>query len=126
MAINPAYAGSREVVSLLMAQRWQWVGFDGAPKTTELSAHMPTKSKTVAFGLQFLDERIGVTNNLSIFGNYAYRVRLGTGRLSLGFKAGFEVLTENLNKITLPQPDDPSFNKATSASYLPNFGFGAY
>lgn len=126
MAINPAYAGSREVVSLLLAQRWQWVGFEGAPTTTELNAHMPTKSKTVAFGLQLLDERIGVTNNLSVFGNYAYRVRLGTGRLSLGFKAGFEILKENLGKLTLPQKDDPSFNQASSTSYLPNFGFGAY
>jgi type IX secretion system PorP/SprF family membrane protein len=126
MAINPAYAGSREVVSLLFSQRWQWVGFDGAPTTTGISAHMPTKSKTVAFGLQVLDERIGVTNNLSVFGNYAYRVRMGTGRLSLGFKAGVEVLKENLNMITLPQKDDPTFTEAKPTSYLPNFGFGAY
>jgi type IX secretion system PorP/SprF family membrane protein len=126
MAINPAYAGSREVVSLLFSQRWQWVGFDGAPTTTGISAHMPTKSKTVAFGLQVLDERIGVTNNLSVFGNYAYRVRMGTGRLSLGLKAGVEVLKENLNMITLPQKDDPTFTEAKPTSYLPNFGFGAY
>ena len=126
LAINPAYAGSREVVSLLFSQRWQWVGFDGAPTTTGISAHMPSKSKTIAFGLQILDERIGVTNNLSVFGNYAYRVRLGTGRLSLGFKAGVEVLKENLNMITLPQKDDPTFLNSKPTSYLPNFGCGAY
>ena len=126
LAINPAYAGSREVVSLLLSQRWQWVGFEGAPTTTSFNAHMPSKSKTVAFGLQFLDERIGVTNNLSIFGNYAYRVRLGTGRLSFGFKAGMEVLKENLSKLNLPQKDDPSFNQTATVSYLPNFGFGTY
>ena len=126
LAINPAYAGSREVVSLLLSQRWQWVGFEGAPTTTSFNAHMPTKSKTVAFGLQFLDERIGVTNNISIFGNYAYRVRLGTGRLSFGFKAGLEVLKENLSKLNLPQKDDPSFNQTSTVAYLPNFGFGTY
>ncbi len=126
LAINPAYAGSREVVSLLLSQRWQWVGFEGAPTTTSFNAHMPSKSKTVAFGLQFLDERIGVTNNLSIFGNYAYRVRLGTGRLSFGFKAGMEVLKQNLSKVNLPQKDDPSFNQTGTVTYLPNFGFGTY
>jgi type IX secretion system PorP/SprF family membrane protein len=51
---------------------------------------------------------------------------MGTGRLSLGLKAGVEVLKENLNMITLPQKDDPTFTEAKPTSYLPNFGFGAY
>ncbi len=125
MAINPAYTGSREVVSLLFTQRWQWVGFDGAPSTTAISGHMPTKSKNVAFGIQFIDDKYGVTNNMSVFGNYAYRFRLGSGRLSLGLKAGVNVKSDNLRKLNLPQNFDTPFDN-TEAIYLPNFGFGAY
>lgn len=126
MAINPAYAGSRDVVSLLLSQRWQWVGFDGAPTTTAFSGHMPTKSKNMGLGLQFMDEKMGVTHNVSIYGNYAYRVRWGAGRLSLGLKAGFDLLNENLSALNLQQKGDPSFNEAKPNSFRPNFGFGAY
>ena len=44
LAINPAYAGSAERVSLKALSRHQWVGFAGAPTTQTLtpgkSSHM--------------------------------------------------------------------------------------
>ena len=36
--VNPAYAGSRDVLSFGLLYRTQWVGLDGAPKTATLIA----------------------------------------------------------------------------------------
>ena len=37
IAINPAYAGTRGVVSIFGLHRTQWVGLDGAPVTNNVS-----------------------------------------------------------------------------------------
>lgn len=124
LVINPAYAGSREVLSASVMYRNQWVGFDGAPVTSTLSAHMPLRNKSMALGVLFVNEKIGVQNNISFYSNYAYRFKLTTGQLALGLKAGFNFFKEADSKITTSQPDD-LFNNNTG-SFLPNFGFGAY
>ena len=37
IAINPAYAGSRETLTIVGLHRNQWAGFPGAPTTQTLS-----------------------------------------------------------------------------------------
>lgn len=39
--INPAYAGSRGVMSVFGLYRTQWVGLDGAPETSSFSVNTP-------------------------------------------------------------------------------------
>jgi len=125
LAINPAYAGSRDVLSLSMMSRWQWVGFEGAPITTTFSGNMPFKNKALAMGLLISNEKIGIRNNLSCFGNYAYRVRTSNGFISFGLKAGFEMLKDNESLITTQNPDN-AFSGSNKGYFLPNFGFGVY
>ena len=36
LAINPAYAGSRDAMTLTALNRSQWSGFTGAPKTQSI------------------------------------------------------------------------------------------
>ncbi len=43
--INPAYAGSRGVITATALYRNQWVGIDGAPQTTSVGFDMPVKEK---------------------------------------------------------------------------------
>ncbi len=43
LAINPAYAGSRNVVSATALYRSQWVGIPGAPKTTSVTIDAPCR-----------------------------------------------------------------------------------
>ena len=70
-AINPAFAGSREVLSTALLYRNQWVGFDGAPKTMTFSAHTPLNKLSSAIGLQLFSDRIGVSkHNFTRTGNY--------------------------------------------------------
>jgi type IX secretion system PorP/SprF family membrane protein len=125
LAINPAYAGSRDVLSTSLMYRKQWMGIDGAPTTATLSAHTPLKNRKIGIGLQFIKEEIGITSNLSLFGNYAYRVRVGQGRLSFGLKFGAEILKDDYSKVTTQVSGDDAFSNNES-SIQPNFGIGAY
>jgi type IX secretion system PorP/SprF family membrane protein len=125
LAINPAYAGSRDVLSTSFMYRKQWMGFDGSPSTATVSAHTPLKNRKIGLGAQLVREVIGISNNISLFGNYAYRVRLGQGRLSFGFKTGIELLKDDYSKLSIKTSDDIVFSGKESV-ILPNFGFGAY
>ena len=44
--VNPAYAGSKENLSIGLLYRDQWSGFEGAPKTFTFNAHSPVGDKT--------------------------------------------------------------------------------
>src|SRR5882757_1466788 len=52
MNINPAYAGSRGVLTATALYRNQWVGIEGAPQTTSLGFDMPIKNKKIGLGFQ--------------------------------------------------------------------------
>ncbi|MBQ4805840.1 type IX secretion system membrane protein PorP/SprF, partial [Aquimarina sp. MMG015] len=41
ISVNPAYAGSRGVMSIMGLHRSQWVGLDGAPRTQTLTLNTP-------------------------------------------------------------------------------------
>lgn len=124
LLINPAYAGSQDVLSLSAMYRYQWVGFEGAPVTSTLSGHTPLANKNMGLGFSCINEKMGITNNTSFYGNYAYRIGSKLHRLSLGIKAGFDLLKDDETKITTQQADYV-FNNTQSA-FLPNFGLGIY
>lgn len=41
MSVNPAYAGSRGVLSITALHRSQWVGLEGAPSTQTFNISSP-------------------------------------------------------------------------------------
>jgi type IX secretion system PorP/SprF family membrane protein len=55
--MNPAYAGSKESLSITALYRTQWAGLDGAPETITLSAHAPVGER-VGLGLSAIKERL--------------------------------------------------------------------
>ena len=56
--INPAYAGSKENLSIGLLYRKQWVDIDGAPSTGTFSGHSPV-GKNVGLGLSAITDQIG-------------------------------------------------------------------
>ena len=64
--INPAYAGSRDVLSVFGLHRSQWVGLDGAPVTNTFAIHSPLRNENVGLGLSFINDRIGPSDENSI------------------------------------------------------------
>lgn len=125
LALNPAYAGSRDALNISAGYRNQWVGFEGAPVSQTFSSHTPLRNRNIALGLLVFNEKIDVRNNLSIFTNYAWRFKAGRGRLAFGLKGGLTIRNANWNELNVHDPGDISFTES-SQDILPNFGFGIY
>jgi type IX secretion system PorP/SprF family membrane protein len=127
LAINPAYAGSRDVLSATLLGRQQWYGFDGAPRNIAFGAHMPLKNAKSAVGMQVHNETFGIERNTGIFGIYAHRFRVGNGKIALGMKAGISFINEDISKVSLKTPSgDAAFDDIKEGMVMPNFGFGVY
>lgn len=56
--VNPAYAGSRDVMSIFGLYRAQWVGLEGAPKTGTLSMHTPIENSKIGLGFSLINDNI--------------------------------------------------------------------
>jgi len=123
--INPAYAGSREVMSIFGLHRTQWVGLDGAPVTNALSLNTPINNSKIGIGLSAINDRIGPTveNTLSV--DVSYTVQTSeTYKLSFGVKGTgnfFNLDASQLNPLVDNDPSLVNYNKFT-----PNIGAGVY
>lgn len=126
LAVNPAYAGSRNVLSLTALHRNQWVGLKGAPKTTVFSADMPTWNNKIGLGFQAFNDEIGVTKSTGFYLTYAYRIRFSeSGTLAIGLQGGVTNFRANLTEVKLTDNYDPNFAYNIN-SFLPSFGAGIY
>jgi type IX secretion system PorP/SprF family membrane protein len=127
LSVNPAYAGSRDALTLTALYRTQWVGFKGAPVTQTFTMHTPLRNEHVGIGLSVLNDKIGPSNNTSVFFDYAYRIKLSEkAKLSFGLSAGVNIYNASLNSLQLDQQTDPSFQNNVNNHVTPNFGFGLY
>ncbi|MDR1699278.1 MAG: type IX secretion system membrane protein PorP/SprF [Prevotellaceae bacterium] len=126
LGINPAYAGSRDALTVTALHRTQWVGFDGAPVTQTLTLHSPMRSNAVNLGLSVINDHIGPVRSTAFFADYAFRIQLaGTNRLSFGLKAGVNTYRFNLSDLNANDADDPLLGVDESTA-SPNFGVGIY
>lgn len=126
LALNPAYAGSREAISANLIYRSQWVNMDGSPKTFSASLHSPVGDNN-GLGLMIESDKIGVHNRFSAYGSYAYRISVGEeSRLALGVQAGVLSYRSDWTQVpSIKDPTDPNFSGEESR-LLPNFGLGIY
>lgn len=126
--LNPAYAGSHEVVSLTALYRHQWAGMDGAPRTANISVHSPFKRDQYALGLTIANDRLGLTNMFSATIPFAYRLRFnGEHRLAFGIQASFTYYQQRNTEAVLENQSlfDQSFS-TNKNMFIPNFGAGVY
>lgn len=124
LALNPAYAGSLNLFSAILTNRNQWVNIDGAPVYQSLTAHTTLREKNVGVGLNVVRDVVGVHEQYSVYGSFAYKVRMNRGILAMGLQGGFDQRASNLDRIKLLSPEDPLF--VYSESFNPNFGMGLY
>lgn len=99
MAVNPAYAGSRGVLSIAGLHRSQWIGLEGAPKTQTLNFHTPVSDR-VGIGLSIVNDEIGNGTNQETYfdGVFSYTVPLSReAKLSFGVKASAHLLNLDFN-----------------------------
>jgi type IX secretion system PorP/SprF family membrane protein len=126
LVINPAYTGTRNVLSSFLSYRMQWMGTKGSPLLQSLSFHSPLKNEKIGLGLLAQFMQYGATKSTSIYGSYAYHISLKRGKLSFGMKAGIDISNTDYTGLLLINPDDPVFKSNDKALALPNVGAGVY
>lgn len=124
--INPAYAGSHEVVSLMGIYRHQWAGLDGAPRTANISAHMPFRKSQYAMGIIASNDKIGLANTFSFTPSFSYRLKIKQSRLCFGVQASFAYFYRNNDKSELPTNIPDNTLSLNTNLFLPNVGVGIY
>ena len=128
MGINPAYAGSREVLSVTGMAKAQWAGIEGAPLTEMLTADFAIKEKKIGLGVALLNDRIGVFNTTAINFNGAYRIRLSKGTLAMGLLGGVQNYKADYTSVQLASANgnnDPAFSNNVN-QFKPTLGAGLY
>jgi type IX secretion system PorP/SprF family membrane protein len=127
LAINPGYAGSRNVVSATALFRNQWTGIDGAPKTGTLSVDAPILDKKIGIGAQIFTDKLGIMQTNGGTLSAAYRIRMEKGSLSFGIQTVFSQYRANYTEVDLGSSSgyDPAFADNVS-KFLFNVGTGVY
>ena len=124
--VNPAYAGSRGVMSIFALHRTQWVGLDGAPVTNAFSINTPLNNSSLGLGVSVVNDRIGPTVENAISADLSYTLQTSeTLKLSFGIKATGNLFTLDVNQLNPADQNDPSLQNLTN-KLNPNFGAGVY
>ena len=126
--MNPAYAGSKDNLSMGLLYRKQWVEIEDAPTTGTFFGHAPV-GKNVGMGLSFISDKIGPVEENNVYGDFSYTLNLGGDhKLAFGVKLGLTFhnvgLFSDIN-FTLPQQNDPAFSRDITNTYF-NFGSGFF
>lgn len=124
--INPAYAGSRGVMSIFGLHRTQWVGLDGAPTTNAASVHTPINNSNVGVGLSFINDKIGPTNENTISVDVSYTIKTSESyKLSFGVKGSGNLFSLDAGMLNPQDPSDDHLQQVDS-KFSPNVGAGVY
>lgn len=123
--VNPAYAGSKESLSLTGLYRNQWTGMDDNPVSFTFAAHSPVGEK-VGLGLSAIRDQLGPVTETNVFADFSYTLQMSSSlKLALGVKAGATFHDVGLTSLQLQDPNDPFFSQNINNVY-PNVGAGAF
>ena len=126
LLINPAYAGNHVQLSATSIYRNQWLNLEGAPKTFSASIHSGFFKSKMGLGLIATNDRIGIHNDVGLYGVYSYKIKLTqNGILSFGVQGGFNNLKSDYNQLNLKNLNDPKLNGIVSR-FSPNIGAGVF
>jgi type IX secretion system PorP/SprF family membrane protein len=126
LVINPAYAGSRDGMSVSFHYSKIWAGISGMPEQELISAHAPLKNDKFAFGMILGNQTTGPDHSIYASLDYAYRIHLKKKILAFGLRAKIKHTNQNFNQLYFDpaMPQDPVF--VNNVVTEPNAGFGVY
>lgn len=126
LVINPAYAGSRNMLTAQVNYRNQWTGFNGAPQTSTLTVHSPIMKRKLGIGFMLMHDKIGVSRETSATANIAYRLKTKNGALRFGIGGGVSMLSAKWSDVDLQNQNDQVYLNDTQNEFRPNFSAGIY
>ena len=124
---NPAISGSKEYNQLTIQTRKQWLGFEGAPLSANISYHGALNNRSALGGFLEYDQTYPSSqSNLQM--NYAYHVPLNKEDIYLSFGVGAKFMYYNLdfNLEDLPPGNDPAFSAKSYENFLGDASSGIY
>jgi len=127
--LNPAYAGSRGIPSLMAIYRGQWLGFDNAPRNILANFNAPLFGDRVGFGFGIANQNIGVMNSWQASMAYSYHIPITeTTSLRFGLQGSLKQLAIDFldPSVIIRQSNDPSVLNGASSKFSGNVGLGVY
>ena len=125
--VNPAYAGSRGVLSVFGIYRAQWVGLEGAPSTSAASLHAPITNSRVGLGISITKDEIGIWERETIATDFSYTINTSANyKLSFGIKGAVNLFNVDYTKLNKYHKNDPKFENNIVNQFSPNIGAGVY
>lgn len=126
IAVNPAYAGSKGAMTIFGLYRAQWVGIEGAPKTSTFSINTPLNNSNLGLGVSLVNDKIGPVNENALSADLSYSVPTSeTFTLSFGIKATANFFNLDINKLNPEHQGDSQFQNFNNR-FTPNIGAGLY
>jgi len=126
LAVNPAYAGSRDVLTLDALYRYQWVNIEGAPQTFSASVHSPLRNEHIGVGMNVYHDAIGPSVNQGALATFSYRILFPNAKLSFGIQAGVKYSDILWSHITTAVNEDPLLRNTVKNKAVPDASFGIY
>jgi type IX secretion system PorP/SprF family membrane protein len=133
LAVNPGYAGSSNVINVSLLNRYQWVGFPGAPVTTVFNTDATLRliGNNDGMGITIMNDVIGYEKNVSVSLMYCWRTQVGEGKLGSGISLG--LMNKNLKPDwtsvdgnELVNLSDPAIPKQEVNGILADIGAGLF
>ena len=126
ITVNPAYAGSRGMLSIFGLHRSQWVGLEGAPRTNAFSVNTPLNGNHLGLGVSIVNDKIGPTVENTFSADLSYTVPTSeTFKLSFGIKGTANLFNIDMNKLDIKDQGDKQFQNL-DGKFSPNIGAGIY
>ena len=126
LANNPGYAGSNQAICATMLHRSQWMGFEGAPTTLNLSVDAGIPAIHGGVGLNIVKDDIAAFSNLGLQLTYAYRTDLGNGQMGAGLSLGMFQSGADGNWFDPADPADDAIPDGDEKGSAMDFGLGVY
>ncbi|MBQ0909075.1 type IX secretion system membrane protein PorP/SprF [Flavobacterium sp. F-328] len=122
--VNPAYAGSRQSMSIFALYRTQWVGLDGAPVTNTASINFPINESKVGLGVSVINDKIGPSDESNLAVDFSYYINTSEDfKLAFGMKASANLLSVNFSKL---KQYENVLEGNIDNRFSPNIGVGLY
>lgn len=125
MVINPAVVGKNDFSLIQTNVRYQWLGFNDAPRTFMASVNLPYKPDKVGLGGFLYADYTGPLIRSGASFAYAYHVNMGKEiKLSMGAFGGVMQYTIDGASIILADEDERYLFEGTETSIVPDASFG--
>ncbi|KAA1242811.1 type IX secretion system membrane protein PorP/SprF [Aquimarina sp. RZ0] len=126
-SINPAYSGSRGMMSFSALHRQQWLSVEGAPTTQTFTFDTFLNKKNVGLGFSVVNDKINPTTETYFSADFSYTIPIGGNRkLSFGTKIGAQVINVDLINLSRETINDTAYDTNIENRFNPNIGAGVY